>query len=74
MVDYNQALDARRGAARAAARLTVEGISWLEEPIRHDDYAGNARSRASSTSPIQIGENFNGPHAMEAALAADACD
>ena len=42
MVDYNQALSLARGArARPRARRGGPSI-WLEEPIRHDDYAGNA--------------------------------
>ena len=41
MVDYNQALSVQEALSRAPA-LAAEGASWLEEPIRHDDYAGNA--------------------------------
>ena len=61
MVDYNQALDG-------------EGLFWIEEPTRHDDYAGCARIAAALATPVQIGENFAGPPAMAAALAAGACD
>ena len=42
MVDYNQALDVDEALARGRA-LDAEDIYWLEEPIRHDDYAGAAR-------------------------------
>ncbi len=36
-----------------------ENIYWLEEPIRHDDYAGAARLARELKTPIQIGENFS---------------
>jgi mandelate racemase len=49
-------------------------VTWLEEPIRHDDYAGNAIIARDLDLPLQIGENFDGPEAMAAALAAGACD
>jgi mandelate racemase len=54
--------------------LEGEGVAWLEEPIRHDDYAGNATVARALAVPVQIGENFNGPEAMIEALAARACD
>ena len=47
MVDYNQALTAAEALRRGRA-LQSEGVAWLEEPIRHDDYRGNARDRARS--------------------------
>ena len=49
-------------------------MAWLEEPIRHDDYAGNGTVARELAIPVQIGENFNGPQAMIEALAARACD
>jgi mandelate racemase len=72
MVDYNQALSAEDAMVRAPA-LASEGAAWLEEPIRHDDMAGNARLAAAGKLPLQIGENFNGVEAMAAALQARAC-
>jgi mandelate racemase len=71
MVDYNQALDVPDALARGRA-LDSENIYWLEEPIRHDDYAGYASLRRALKTPIQIGENFSLPFGMEAALAAGA--
>ncbi len=71
MVDYNQALDEAQALARGRM-LDGERIDWLEEPIRHDDYAGCARLRAALKTPIQIGENFSLPIAMETALEAGA--
>src|ERR1700730_7681356 len=73
MVDYNQALTVAQALERGRA-LAKEGIYWLEEPIRHDDYAGNARLVRELTSPIQIGENFNLITAMHEALDARAAD
>jgi mandelate racemase len=73
LTDYNQALTTVDALARGRA-IQDEGIAWIEEPIRHDDYAGNARLARELHVPIQIGENFNGPAAMAAALAANACD
>jgi mandelate racemase len=73
MVDYNQALSLTEALARGRV-LDGEGIFWLEEPIRHDDYAGAASLVRDLETPIQIGENFSLVHAMEAALAAHAAD
>jgi len=73
MVDYNQALTVAQALARGRA-LDQEGVYWLEEPIRHDDYAGAARLARELNVPIQIGENFSEPHAMAAAIAAGAAD
>jgi mandelate racemase len=72
-VDYNQALTVTEAIRRGRA-LEGEGIAWLEEPIRHDDYAGNAAVARTLAVPMQIGENFNGPEAMIEALAAKSCD
>jgi mandelate racemase len=73
MVDYNQALSVEEALARGRA-LDDEGVYWLEEPIRHDDYRGAARLARELRTPVQIGENFSLPHAMEEALAQEACD
>jgi mandelate racemase len=73
MVDYNQALSVDDALARGRA-LQSEGVAWLEEPIRHDDHRGNAAIAQALDLPLQIGENFNGPHDLELALDARACD
>jgi mandelate racemase len=73
MADYNQALTTAEAIRRGLA-LQAEGIAWLEEPIRHDDYRGNAEIARMLDVPLQIGENFNGPEAMAEAFAANACD
>ncbi|MBN8935857.1 MAG: mandelate racemase [Rhizobiales bacterium] len=73
MVDYNQALSADEAMVRGRA-LDSENIAWLEEPIRHDDYAGAAALARALTVPVQIGENFSLVAGMQAALDAKACD
>ena len=73
MTDYNQALTVTDALQRGRA-LDREGVAWIEEPIRHDDYAGNATLTRELSTPIQIGENFDTPHGMADALAARACD
>ncbi len=73
MVDYNQALTVAEALERGRA-LDGEAVYWLEEPIRHDDYAGAARLAHELATPIQIGENFSEPHGMAAAIAAGAAD
>jgi mandelate racemase len=73
MVDYNQALDVEEALTRGRA-LDGEAIYWLEEPIRHDDYAGAARLARELKVPIQIGENFSLPAGMQVALDAKATD
>jgi len=73
MVDYNQALGLVDALERGRA-LDQEGIYWLEEPIRHDDYAGLASLVRELKTPIQIGENFSESAAMATALAAGAAD
>ncbi len=73
MVDYNQALTRAQAMERGRA-LDGEGLYWLEEPIRHDDYEGAAALACALDVPIQIGENFSESAAMAVALAAKACD
>jgi mandelate racemase len=73
MVDYNQALSVADALERGRA-LDAEGLAWIEEPIRHDDFRGAALLARELATPIQIGENFSLPEQMEEALAAEACD
>jgi mandelate racemase len=72
-VDFNQALSVEEAIRRGRA-LDGEGVYWIEEPIRHDDYRGCARVAQELATPVQIGENFSLPHSMEEALAAGASD
>lgn len=73
MVDFNQALSVDEALKRGLA-LDSEGVSWIEEPIRHDDYRGCAMLARELQTPIQIGENFSEPRAMAEALDLQACD
>jgi mandelate racemase len=73
MTDYNQALSVAEAIRRGRA-LDGEGVYWIEEPIRHDDYRGSARLARELATPVQIGENFSQPQAMEEAILAGASD
>ena len=73
MVDFNQALSVAEALERGRA-IDAEGIAWIEEPIRHDDFRGCAALARGLATPIQIGENFSLPEQMAEALAAKACD
>ena len=73
MADYNQGLTVTEAIRRGQA-LDDEGLYSIEEPTRHDDYAGCARIAAALKTPVQIGENFAGAPAMATALAERACD
>jgi mandelate racemase len=73
MSDYNQALSVEEALKRGSA-LDAEGLAWIEEPVRHDDYVGCAAIARQLATPIQIGENFIGIHAMESAIAGNSSD
>jgi len=73
MVDFNQALSLGEALQRCRA-IDGEGITWIEEPIRHDDFRGCAELARELSTPVQIGENFSLPEQMAEALAMGACD
>ena len=73
MVDYNQALTVPEALRRGRA-LDGEGVYWIEEPVRHDDYGGSAELARAIATPVQIGENFSLVHDMKKAIDAHACD
>jgi mandelate racemase len=73
MSDFNQALSVHE-AIRRGHMLDDEGLVWIEEPVRQDDYEGCAKVARELKTPIQIGENFASAHEMLAALKAGACD
>jgi len=73
MVDYNQALSFEEAMKRGHA-LDSEGLGWIEEPIRHDDFAGCAALAEALSTPVQIGENFSLVFDMQKAIDARACD
>lgn len=73
MVDYNQSLS----VAEAIERLRVldeEGLFWIEEPTRADDFEGHARIADVARTAIQLGESWWGPHDMAKSIAAHASD
>ena len=74
MVDFNQGLGVNEAIRRGRMIDDEGGVEWIEEPVRADDFAGNARLARELATPIQIGENFMGPEQMAQALAANACD
>jgi mandelate racemase len=73
MLDFNQSLTVAEALRRGHA-LESEGLAWIEEPIRCDDFVGCAEIAAALKTPIQIGENFSGIFDMENALRAGASD
>lgn len=73
MSDYNQSLSVAEAEGRAEA-LEGEGLYWIEEPTRADDYSGHARLRRGTKTSIQIGENWWGPHDMAKSVEAGASD
>jgi mandelate racemase len=74
MVDFNQALTVAEALKRGHMIDDEGGVTWIEEPIRADDFTGCAHLKQHLKTPIQIGENFMGPEQMAQALAAGACD
>jgi mandelate racemase len=73
MVDYNQSLSVPDAIDRARA-LDDEGLYWIEEPTRADDFEGHARIAAAAQTAIQLGENWWGPNDMAKSIAARASD
>jgi mandelate racemase len=73
MADYNQALTPAEALRRGHA-LDDQGLDWIEEPIGHDDYRSYAAIARELRTPVQIGENFNGPEGMLQAIGAGASD
>ena len=74
MVDFNQSLSLAEALARGRMIDDEGGVLWIEEPIRADDFTGNAGLARQLATPVQLGENFMGPEQMAQALAAGACD
>jgi mandelate racemase len=73
MCDFNQRLTVNE-ALRYARALDGEGLHWIEEPVRHDDYEGYARIAAEAATPIQTGENLVDTFDMARALALRSLD
>ncbi|HZS32474.1 MAG TPA: enolase C-terminal domain-like protein [Methylomirabilota bacterium] len=73
MVDFNQSLSTAEALRRGRA-LDGEGLAWIEEPVRADDFRGAAEVARTLATPIQLGENLAGPFEMAEALRAGAAD
>jgi mandelate racemase len=73
MSDFNQRLTVNE-ALRRGRMLDGEGLYWIEEPVRHDDYAGCASVCAALATPVQTGENLVNTFEMAQAIAARALD
>ena len=73
MCDFNQRLTVNEAVQRGRA-LDGEGLYWIEEPVRHDDYEGYARIAAEVQTPIQTGENLVDTFEMARAIAARSLD
>ncbi len=73
MSDFNQSLTMNEAILRGRA-LDDEGLYWIEEPIRHDNYAGCAQIASEVKTPIQIGENLLNTFEMQKAITARAAD
>lgn len=73
MSDYNQRLTVNEAIVRGRM-LDGEGLYWIEEPVRHDDYGGCARIAAELRTPLQTGENLVDTFELLNALEARAMD
>jgi len=73
MTDFNQRLSVNEAIARGRM-LDDEGLYWIEEPVRHDNYAGYARICAELQTPVQTGENLVDTYQMVEAIALESLD
>jgi mandelate racemase len=73
MSDFNQRLSVNQAILRGRM-LDDEGLYWIEEPVRHDDYAGCARVCAELQTPIQGGENLANTFELAQAIETAAFD
>jgi mandelate racemase len=73
MSDFNQRLTVNDAILRGRM-LDDEGLYWIEEPVRHDDYAGYARICAELRTPVQTGENLVDTFELADAIALKSLD
>lgn len=73
MVDFNQALTFR-SAMQYCPALDDEGVYWIEEPIKHDDFRHAAMIADATSTPIQLGENLVGVAPLLDAVKSEATD
>ena len=73
MVDANQGWDVEY-AIRIGRELERFGLTWLEEPVAHDDLVGHARVAAALDTPLATGENIYSPQGFREAIEQRALD
>lgn len=73
LTDANQAWDVPEALRRGRA-LQEAGVAWLEEPIVHDDLAGQAELCAALAMPITVGENTYLPRGFQELIERRAVD
>jgi mandelate racemase len=73
MTDFNQSQTVTEAILRGRA-LDNEGLYWIEEPVRHDNYSGCAKIALEVNTPIQIGENLLNTFEMQKAIEAKAAE
>ncbi len=61
MADANQGWDVT-SAIRIGRKLEAFDLTWLEEPIAHDDLAGHAHIAQALDMPLASGENVYSPY------------
>lgn len=73
MIDANQGWEPNY-AIRIGRRLEEFDLSWIEEPVPHDDLTGHSRIAAALDTPIASGEKLYTPQGFRDAIEARAFD
>lgn len=73
MSDFNQSQSVA-SAIQRGRQLDDAGLYWIEEPVRHADYAGTATVRQRINTPIQTGENLCNTHDLLLAIKEGSAD
>ena len=58
MVDYNQSLSSAEAIRRIRSLEDKHNLTWVEEPISAEDYAGYKRIKENVNTALQMGENW----------------
>jgi L-alanine-DL-glutamate epimerase-like enolase superfamily enzyme len=73
MVDANQVLTVSEALRRGQAYEQL-GVTWFEEPLPADDFAGYAELTGRLTMPVAAGENLYGARAFREFFERRCCD
>jgi mandelate racemase len=73
VADFNQCLDTAEAVRRSCA-LDDEGLYWIEEPVRADNFEGCAEVARNVKTSVQLGENFWSVQDVQKAISSKACD